>query len=176
MLFEARSQKGGAIYAAWDACPAATWLAFVDADGAVAASSMVRLMEEAVAGGAKAGCVGVRHNSEETPLQRPLGRLISFYLFALLVRVLTGIRYQDTQCGAKVIPAEGYRRVSGNLRERGFVFDVELLLALGRAGYKLKELPIPWREMPGGKVSPLRDAWGMIAGLLRIRWRDKSKK
>jgi len=27
--------------------------------------------------------------------------------------------------------------------------------------------------MPGGKVNPLRDAWGMIAGLLRIRRRYK---
>jgi glycosyltransferase involved in cell wall biosynthesis len=173
MLFEERSHKGGAIYAAWDACDEASWLAFVDADGAVDAPSMLHLMEEAVARGVKEGCVGVRHNSEQTPLQRPLGRLISFHLFAFLVRALVGIRYEDTQCGAKVIPAEGYRQVSGNLQERGFIFDVELLLALDLAGYKLKELRIPWREMPGGKVNPLRDAWGMIAGLLRIRRRYK---
>jgi dolichyl-phosphate beta-glucosyltransferase len=87
---------------------------------------------------------------------------------------LVGIRYRDTQCGAKVVPAEGYRRISGQLEERGFIFDVELLLALENAGYKLEELRIPWSEMPGGKVNPLRDAWAMIAGMLRIRRRSKS--
>ena len=171
MLFEARSHKGGAIYAAWDACPGATWLAFVDADGAVDAPSMVHLLQAAVAAGASGGCIGGRHDSDETPLQRPLGRMLSFYVFTKLVHLLTGIRYEDTQCGAKVIPAAGYRQISANLQQRGFVFDVELLLALELAGYQIKELRIPWREMPGGKVNPLRDAWGMIAGLLRIRRR-----
>lgn len=174
MLFDERSHKGGAIYSAWDVCPEATWLAFVDCDGAVDAPSMVRLMEEAVSAGPRGGCVGVRHNSEETPLERPLGRMISFYLFASLVRAIVGIRFEDTQCGAKVIPAGGYRTVSAKLKERGFIFDVELLLNLERAGYTIQELRIPWREIPGGKVNPLRDAWAMIAALMRIRRRLKA--
>ncbi|PXA03960.1 hypothetical protein DDZ13_10000 [Coraliomargarita sinensis] len=171
MCFRERSHKGGAIYSAWEACPEATWLGFVDCDGAVDAPSTVRLMEAALSSGAESGCVGVRHNSEQTPLQRPLGRLISFYLFSFLVHALIGIRFEDTQCGAKFIPGVGFREVAENLRERGFIFDVELLLALDQAGYTVNEMRIPWREIPGGKVHPLRDAWAMIAGLLRIRRR-----
>lgn len=173
MFFDERSHKGGAIYSAWNACREASWLGFVDCDGAVDAASTIQLMQEAVANGPRDGCIGVRHNSKQTPLQRPLGRLISFYLFSLLAHVLVGIRFEDTQCGAKVIPGEGYRAVSANLREKGFIFDVELLLALDQAGYTIKELRIPWREIPGGKVHPLRDGWAMIAGLLRIRRRMK---
>lgn len=171
MLFDQRTCKGGAIYAAWDACDQATWLGFVDCDGAVSAESTVYLMREAMAAGPQGGCVGVRHDSEQTPLQRPLGRLISFYLFSTLVRLLIGIRFEDTQCGAKLIPGEGYRAVAANLQEKGFIFDVELLLALEQAGYPLKEKRIPWREIPGGKVHPLRDAWAMLRGLWRIRRR-----
>lgn len=174
MLFDERSHKGGAIYSAWDADPEATWLAFVDCDGAVDADSMIHLMEKAVSLGSAGGCVGVRRNSKQTPLDRPLGRLISFYIFSTLVHLLTGIRFEDTQCGAKVVPAEGYRRVANKLKERGFIFDVELLLALEKAGYNIEEMRIPWREMPGGKVHPLRDAWAMIGGLLRIRRRSKA--
>lgn len=171
MLFEERSHKGGAIYSAWDACPEATWLAFVDCDGAVDGPSMIRLMEQAMAAGLRGGCVGVRHNSEETPLERPLGRLISFFVFTKLVHALIGIRFEDTQCGAKVIPGQGYRSIVGQLQERGFIFDVELLLNLERAGFDMHELRIPWREIPGGKVNPLRDAWAMLGALLRIRRR-----
>jgi hypothetical protein len=173
MLFDERSHKGGAIYSAWSACPGASWLGFVDCDGAVDAASTIRLMQEAISSGPHSGCVGVRHNSEETPLERPLGRLISFYVFSTLVHFLLGIRFEDTQCGAKFISGEGYRAVSANLREKGFIFDVELLLALEQAGYAVKEMRIPWREMPGGKVHPLRDGWAMIGGLWRIRRRLK---
>lgn len=174
MFFDERSHKGGAIYSAWDACPEATWLGFVDCDGAVDAPSTIRLIKESVHSGPEGGCVGVRHHSEETPLRRPLGRMIAFHLFAFLVHVIAGIRYEDTQCGAKVVPGAGYRKVAALLQERGFIFDVELLFALENAGHRLKELRIPWTEIPGGKVHPLRDAWSMIAGLLRIRRRAKA--
>jgi hypothetical protein len=30
-------------------------------------------------------------------------------------------------------------------------------------------VPVTWIEKKGGKVKPFRDAWGMLAALLRIR-------
>lgn len=174
MLFSERCRKGGAVYRAWDACPQADLLAFVDADGAVSAASVVRLLRHACDLGVNAGVVGVRHDAVDTPVRRPWMRALSFRLFASLVHGLVGIDFEDTQCGAKVIPAAAYRAVSTRLIERGFVFDVELLVALEAQGSRIEQLRIPWREMPGGKVNPLRDAWGMIAGILRIRKRVKA--
>jgi glycosyltransferase involved in cell wall biosynthesis len=171
MLFAERSRKGGAIYQAWDACPEADLLAFVDADGAIDAESVMRLIEHACECGPDVGVVGIRHDAVDTPVRRPWMRALSFRLFTTLVRGLVGIHFEDTQCGAKVVPAAAYRALSAQLMERGFVFDVELLLALQRHGSQIEQMRIPWREMPGGKVKPLRDAWGMIAGLLRIRKR-----
>ncbi|MDG1242726.1 MAG: glycosyltransferase [Opitutae bacterium] len=174
MLFAERSRKGGAIYQAWSACPDADLLAFVDADGAVDAPSTLRLLRHACQCDPNVGVVGVRHNAVDTPVQRPWQRLLCFRMFTKLVRGLVGIEFEDTQCGAKVIPAAAYRALSTQLVERGFVFDVELLVALEAQGSRIEELRIPWREMPGGRVKPLRDAWGMIAGLLRIRKRLKA--
>lgn len=174
MLFEERSHKGGAIYSAWDACPEADWLGFVDADGAIDADSTVCLIEHAIEQGKDGGCVGVRHDAEATPVKRPLGRALSFRLFSFLVHRLIGSRFEDTQCGAKIVPGRGYRQVASTLEERGYIFDVELLLALDRLGCRIEELRIPWREMAGGKVHPLRDAWPMLAGLWRIRKRLKA--
>jgi dolichyl-phosphate beta-glucosyltransferase len=168
MSFDERSRKGGAIYRTWDACPEADWLAFVDADGAIDAASTIHLLQHCCALGTDSGVVGIRHDTAQTPVRRPWMRALSFRLFRALVRALIGIHFEDTQCGAKVIPASAYRAVSQQLMERGFVFDVELLLAIQQHGCRLEELRLPWNEIPGGKVHPLRDAWGMIAGLWRI--------
>ena len=171
MRFDKRSCKGGAIYSAWDACSDADWLAFVDADGAIDAASTVRLIERALELGKDTACVGVRQHAAATPVKRRAGRALSFRIFSFLVRRITGIHFQDTQCGAKVVPGHAYRSIAGKLEERGFIFDLELLLLLQRRGICIEELAIPWSEVAGGKVHPLRDAWPMIGGLLRIRKR-----
>jgi len=171
MLCDERSRKGGAIYRAWDANVEAGWLGFVDADGAINAGSVLRLIREAMDEGPDGACVGVRHHAADTPVKRGPWRLFAFRTFTVLVRLFSGLRFEDTQCGAKVIPGKGYRAVRASLGEFGYVFDVELLVALGRRGFRIREMAIPWREVAGSKVRPWRDAWPMLAGLWRIRRR-----
>ena len=173
MLLRERSRKGGAIYQAWDTAGEADLLAFVDGDGAISAESVLQLLRHACDLGSDTSVIGVRHDAADTPVDRPWMRALSFRLFTTLVYRLLGIYFEDTQCGAKVISAAAYHSVSTHLSERGFVFDVELLLTLKKLGSRIEPLRLPWREMPSGKIHPLRDAWGMIAGLLRIRKRAK---
>lgn len=72
--------------------------------------------------------VGTRALDREQPVQRSWGRRWVFRAFRLLVRGLVGMRFSDTQCGAKVIPASAYSKVADQLKERGFVFEVFPLL------------------------------------------------
>lgn len=171
MLFSPRSRKGGAVYQAWDACRGAAWLAFSDADGAIRPKVVLALVREALSLGSGSAVVGVRRHTEASPLRRSRLRNLSFYLYSSLVRAVVGIRFEDTQCGVKVVDAEAYRAVADRLVEKGFAFDVELLVALEAQGTRIREVPIPWREMGGGKVSPWRDSWAMLAALFRIRRR-----
>jgi len=166
-----RFRKGGAIYQAWDSDQSADLYAFVDADGAIGATTVVDLLKRSQA--SNDVVVGVRQNTSDNPVHRPLGRSLSFGLFTFLVRSLLGVAFTDTQCGVKVVPAAAFRSRRSRLLECGFVFDVELLLALQQFGCRITEVPIPWSEMPNGKVHPLRDAWAMLLGLLRIRRRLK---
>jgi hypothetical protein len=68
-----------------------------------------------------------------------------------------------------VISGNDYRRVASELRESGFAFDSELLVRLAKAGCVWREIPVGWTQKKGGKIRPLLDAWGMIAGLWRLR-------
>jgi len=167
-----RTRKGGAVYAGWDAVPEAKWLAYVDADGAVSAETVCGFLAETCANPAESGAVGVR--ADTGSVQRSLFRRLNFAGFRCLVHGIVFNAYQDTQCGLKVIRAEDFRRVKSLLCETGYLFDVELLLALQRSGVVLAECPIPWRERAGSKIKILQDATRMLAGLFRIRRRDRA--
>lgn len=174
LLSNQHLRKGGAVYRAWNACPEAHLLAFVDADGAVSPTVVIELLTLAIGNRAESAFVGVRCNSHGAQVERSLPRALSFRLFAFLARRLLQLDLQDTQCGVKVVPGAAYRAIASSLREQGFVFDIELLLALRQHRCRIVERPIPWREVSGGKVRLSRDAWSMIAGLLRIRKRYHS--
>lgn len=171
LFLDVRSRKGGAVYQAWDECPDAAWLGFVDADGAIDPVSVIQMMRRLSEVGLDGGLVGVRRDTVDTPVKRPLLRRCSFRVFAFLVQRLVGGSVDDTQCGLKFVSGRAYRTLADRLEERGFAFDVELLFALERYGCRIQQMPIPWCEVSGSKVRPFRDAWSMFAALWRIRQR-----
>lgn len=168
LRLEARSRKGGAIYAAWSAHPEADWLAFVDADGAISPETLLELIGEASRKEHPGATIGVRTGRGPKKVQRSPSRWLGFHAFRLLVRLLAGIQFYDTQCGVKVLPGDAFRKVERTLQERGFVFDVELLTALQANGCEIEEVPIHWQEIPGSRMAPLRDAPEMIRALARV--------
>ena len=155
-----RSRKGGAIYRAWNAYPEAEWVGFVDADGAINPSTVLQLIRTAVEEGNGMGRIGVRRNCSKTPVKRPFGRTLSFHIFSFLVRRLIGLRFVDTQCGIKILPGPAYRAIAHKLEEFGFIFDLELLLALDQAGYSIVEAEIPCRDV----AVRIPSAWRMLIG------------
>ncbi|MEM7792207.1 MAG: glycosyltransferase [Verrucomicrobiota bacterium] len=171
VLCNVRSRKGGAVYQGWDTLEDADYLAFVDADGAIDPDSTIDLVERALSLGKEAAVVGIRQGDTNRQVTRSAPRAISFRVFRGAVNSLLGVDFTDSQCGIKIIPGDTYRELRSRLPETGLAFDVELLLALRGYGIQLHEFPIPWKEVSGGKVNPFRDAWLMLAALLRIRRR-----
>ena len=171
-LHPERSFKGGAIYQSWQQFPDADYYAFVDADGAVSADELMRLLNCACSSkNLDMSFVAVRQFSGPLAVDRSLLRKATFHLFRTLVRGIVGLKWMDTQCGAKVISGRSYRAVSERLVEDGFVFDVELLATLEQGAWPITELPIMWQEIPGSKLRLWRDLWFMTGGLMRIRRR-----
>jgi len=167
--------KGGAIKAGWDAAPGSSCLAFADADGSITAREVVRLGRMAWsrrADGRTLFSSRVRLLGKRIECSR--FRRISGRIFSVLVGVITGTGVYDSQCGCKFVPAAIYQRVRPVLRENGFVFDVELMLAILRAGCTIDEVPIDWHATPGSKVSFVSDTIKMLRGTFAIRRRARS--
>ncbi len=168
-LAEKHHGKGSVVREAWALAPEADWLAFVDADGSVTAADMLKLIREAVL--SEMTVLGIRKRTETTHIVESPWRAFAHRGFLLAARLVLGLACEDPQCGGKVLHGGQYRRVAGQLRENGLAFDSELLAALHADGSGWREIPVNWEEKSGGKVKPLRDAWAMLASLVRIRLR-----
>lgn len=102
--------------------------------------------------------------SRRSLLRGGLGRAFSSIrkgLFPLPVR--------DTQCGFKMFRREVGRQLFETCEEDGYLFDLDILAAADRRGYRLAEVPIRWDERPGSKLRLVRDSCRMLAGIYRLR-------
>ena len=68
-------------------------------------------------------------------------------------RMLLGIKVDDTQCPLKIIPSEAYLEVYKNLKGYRWIFDMELLYALQKKGYRLKPVDVPMVNMESVTLS-----------------------
>jgi hypothetical protein len=163
--------KGAVVREAWALAPDADWLGFVDADGSVTADGMLGLVRTALESGTSV--LGIRKRTATTQVVESPWRGLAHRGFLLAAHVLLGLQCEDPQCGAKILKASDYRRIAGHLVENGLAFDSELLFTLKGDGAVWSEIPVNWIQKKGGKVHPLRDGWGMLAALLRIRKRAR---
>jgi glycosyltransferase involved in cell wall biosynthesis len=92
--------------------------------------------------------------------------------FNLLVRIFTGLKIHDTQCGFKLFRRETTRRAFELQRVERFGFDPEILFLIQRLGGKVVEVPVRWNHNPATKVHYLRDSLLMTLDLVVLRWRS----
>lgn len=91
--------------------------------------------------------------------------------FNRLVRLSTGLKIHDTQCGFKLFRRETARFAFERQRIEGFGFDPEILFLIQRAGGKIIETPVRWDNDPATTVRFVRDSARMLAELALLRWR-----
>src|SRR5947208_750201 len=89
--------------------------------------------------------------------------------FNLLVRLVTGLSFWDTQCGFKAFRIDVCRPILKAARLDGFAFDVELLYLAQRAGLRIYEIPVRWNHAEGSKVRFLQDSFRMLWEIIVLR-------
>ncbi len=104
-------------------------------------------------------------------VHQPWFREFGGRFFNLLVRLLTGLKLRDTQCGLKLFRGASTRKAFELQRIEGFGFDPELLFLIQRHGGKIVEVPVRWNDNPATKVRLGRDAPRMVCDLVVLRWR-----
>jgi dolichyl-phosphate beta-glucosyltransferase len=76
---------------------------------------------------------------------------------------------EDTQCGFKCFKKEAAENIFPRCKINRFAFDPEILLVGKKLGYKIKEIPVYWKNDPESKVK-FKSIIKMAIDLLKIRW------
>ena len=92
-------------------------------------------------------------------------------VFHFIVQLLFRLNIHDTQCGAKVMKREVVEKIHPNLRIADMAFDINLLVAVKHAGFRIREVPTEWTDKAGSKVtsSLFRSSLTMFLSVVRVR-------
>ena len=97
-------------------------------------------------------------------------------VFGLLTNLIVGTwGIKDTQCGFKGFTQRATKDIFPRCKINRFAFDPEILIIAKKLGYKIKEIPIFWRNDPRSKVK-FKSMIKMGFDLLKIRWNLITKK
>jgi glycosyltransferase involved in cell wall biosynthesis len=159
--------KGGALIEGLKLAPFADLIGYVDADGATPPPAFLELVRQIDA----ADCViGSRWLPGAVIHQSQAGhRRFASRAFHLIVQLLFWLNIRDTQCGAKVIKRAAVEKIHPYLRIADMAFDINLLVALHRAGFRILEIPTEWTDRAGSKVILFQSSLTMFLSVVRVR-------
>jgi len=146
------------------------WLLVTDADLSAPIADLERLWK---ACGERAAQVAIGSRALDRSLvgvHQPFLREAAGRCFNIVMRLVTGLSFRDTQCGFKLFEARAAREIFPRQLLDGFGFDVEVLFIASQLGYRAVEVPVHWSNVPGTTVSLTRGAAAFLADPVRVRW------
>ncbi len=159
--------KGGALIEGLKLAVHADLIGYADADGATPPRAFLDLVRRV----GEADCVigsrwmpgAVIHQSQASHRQ------FASRAFHKIVQLLFWMNIHDTQCGAKVMKRTVVDRIHPYLRIADMAFDINLLVAIKRAGFRILEVPTEWTDQAGSKVVLFHSSLTMFLSTLRVR-------
>jgi glycosyltransferase involved in cell wall biosynthesis len=157
--------RGRALKLTWNKSKS-DFLAYMDVDLSSDLSYFPKLISELENGADIA--IGSRLKKGAKVIDRPLIREIMSRGYSLMFRTLFFTKFKDAQCGFKAITKEASNKLLPVIRDTGWFFDSELLIIGQKAGFRIAEVPIQWKDDPNSTVKVAKTAWKDIEGLMRL--------
>jgi glycosyltransferase involved in cell wall biosynthesis len=146
------------------------WTLFTDADLSAPIEELEKLWDACAKSGASVAIGSRALNRALIGVHQSVFREYGGRAFNLVLRVLTGLPFWDTQCGFKLFEGKASREIFRRQRSEGFGFDAEVLFIARHLGCKILEVPVRWNHVEGTKMRLFSDTLRMVLDLLIIRW------
>jgi len=108
--------------------------------------------------------------------RQPLYRQVFGRIFNLLLRIILGLKYKDTQCGFKAFTRKAAHQIFTRQMIDRWGFDPEILFLAEKYGFKVAEVPVEWAHDNRSKINPVTDGAKMFMEMLKVRWADVTGK
>jgi dolichyl-phosphate beta-glucosyltransferase len=142
---------------------------FSDADLSSPIEETPKLLQSLAAGADIA--IGSRWLRAELQTKRQsLLRQVFGRVFNLLLRIILGLRFKDTQCGFKAFTRTAAQTILPLQKIERWGFDPEILFLARRFNFRVDEVPVHWGHSGGTRINPIVDGARMFQEMLRIRW------
>ena len=106
----------------------------------------------------------------ESNVKRPFKRGFASKGFNFLTRLMLGSKLYDHQCGFKSFRREALFALMDEIKDTHWFWDTELFVRAQRAGYRVKEFPVEWKQGGTTKVNLVKDVFGMGSQIFRLRY------
>jgi dolichyl-phosphate beta-glucosyltransferase len=144
------------------------WVLFSDADLSAPIAEVEKLLAAVDRERADAAIGSRALDRSLVTVHQSALREFSGRFFNVVMRVVAGLPFRDTQCGFKLFRRGAAQDIFSRVRIDGFGFDVEALFIARKRGFKTVEVPVRWANVEGTKVS-LANGLNAFADLVRIR-------
>lgn len=144
------------------------WILYSDADLSTPVQEVQKLYSAAIAQSAVIAIGSRALDRSLVSVHQSAFREYSGQFFNVVMRTLTGVLFQDTQCGFKLYQSKAAKLVFSRQQLDGFSFDVEDLYIAKHCGLKAIEVPVRWANVEGTKVS-LAQGFRSFSDLMKIR-------
>jgi hypothetical protein len=91
--------------------------------------------------------IGSRYHPDSTVERSLKRRIVSVSYHKFFMKIILGARtYTDGQCGFKAVNPRVVKEILPLVRNRNWFFESELLYIAERKGFRIKEIPVNWKE------------------------------
>lgn len=106
----------------------------------------------------------------ESRITRSFKRESISRIYNVLVKAVLFTKFSDAQCGFKAVSRKAVEVIVPQVEDQSWFFDTELLVLAEKQGYRIKDIPVVWREDDDSRVKIVKTGWEDIKGIVRLRW------
>ncbi len=148
---------------------------FTDADNATSIDHIEKMMPFFEQGyGVVIGSIAVRGSTVASGSE-PIWRRLFGKMGNLFIQIMAVPGIMDTQRGFKMVTAEAANKIFPKMTIDRWGFDIEMLALARKFGFKIKEIPVVWKNDPNSHVK-LSAYFEVLMETVKIRWNLISKK
>lgn len=116
--------------------------------------------------------VGSRYSNGVNVVNWPLGRVLMSYYASVYVRLITGMKVQDTTAGFKCYRRQVLETIDlDRIHFKGYAFQIEMKFTAFKCGFKIIEVPIIFINRVLGTSKMNSSIFGeALFGVLKLKW------